>query len=191
VIMPANEPTGLWAVLQGSVSLSRISAGGSEFIFYVAGPGFWLGAFGIVSGRPLDVVVTSLGESTLLSIPRAAAERIVESDQRFQTALARLSMDRFARTLDALESTRRLNPVSRVAAKLLGIRALDVETDSATAEQPLAISQNALALMTSLSRQSVSAALHELARVGAIAVGFKEITVLDQDRLQAVADEGA
>ena len=189
VIVGANEPTGLWVVLQGSVALSRISANGNEFIFHIARPGFWAGAFGIVTGRTLDVTATAVGEAVLLSISRAETERIVAGDASFLNALALLSMDRFARSLDALELTSRLSPVARVAAKLVGIRAIDVATDSAAATLPLPISQSALALMSSLSRQSVSSALHELARAGAIAVGFKEIRVLDLERLEAIANE--
>lgn len=191
VIVQANELTGLWAVLQGSAALGRVGANGNEFVFYVARPGFWLGAFGIVTGRVLDITVSAVAETAMLAIPRPAAERIVGSDPTYQAALARLSMDRFAHLLDALEQTSRLTTVGRVATKLIGIRTLDLETDSAAAASPLAISQSALALMTSLSRQSVSAALRDLARAGAIAVGFKEIAILDLERLQAIADEVA
>ena len=98
-------------------------------------------------------------------------------------------MDRFARSLDAPRADQPASPVARVAAKLVGIRAIDVATDLAAATLPLPISQSALALMSSLSRQSVSSALHELARAGAIAVGFKEIRVLDLERLEAIANE--
>ena len=189
IIVAANQPTGLWAVLHGSVALSRIGANGNEFIFHVARPGFWAGAFGIVTGRTVDIAATAIGEVVLLSIARAEIERIVAGDPGYLNLLSQLSMDRFARALDALELTSRLNPVARVAAKLVIIRALDVETNSAAATMPLAISQSALALMTSLSRQSVSGALRDLARSGAIALAFKEITILDPELLQAIADE--
>ena len=191
VFVHASEPTGLWAVLQGSIALGRIAANGNEFIFHVARPGFWLGAFGIVTGRALDVVVSAVGEATLLSIPRAETERLVSADASYLAALSLLSMDRFARALDALEQTSRLSAVGRVAAKLVSIRSLDVETDSAAGAMPLAISQTALALMTSLSRQSVSSALHELARVGAISVGFKAIKIVDLERLESIAADSS
>jgi CRP/FNR family cyclic AMP-dependent transcriptional regulator len=191
IFVHANEATGLWAVLQGSVALSRIGASGNEFIFHVARPGFWLGAFGIVTGRVVDVVATAIGDATLLSIPRAEIERLVAADATYLAALSQLSMDRFARALDALEQTSRLSAVGRVAAKLVSIRSLDIDTDSAAAAMPLTISQTALALMTSLSRQSVSSALRELTRVGAISVGFKEITIVDQKRLETIAAESS
>jgi CRP-like cAMP-binding protein len=189
VICCANQPTGIWAVLQGSVALSRISAAGKEFVFYVARPGCWLGVYGVVTGRVLDIVATASGETTMLTVPRPEAKRIVAADPAYQFAMAQLSMDRFVHVLDALEQTSRLTPAGRVAAKLIGIRAMDLTSDPMAGDLPLAISQSALALMTSLSRQSVSGALRDLARAGAIAVGFKEIAILDLDRLQAIADE--
>ena len=121
-------------------------------------------------------------------MPRAEAVRLIESDPSYRDAVARLAHERFIRALEALEQTSRPNAVGRVAAKLLTIRELNLCSDAASANMPLAVSQSALALMTSMSRQSVSAALGALAHPGAILVGFRQITIVDVARLETIAN---
>jgi hypothetical protein len=42
--------------------------------------------------------------------------------------------------------------------------------------------------MTALSRQSVSRVMHELVTAGAVALGFRRVTVVAPDRLEQIAN---
>lgn len=188
IVLAAGRPMGLYVPLQGAVALSKVGAVGNEIIYHIAGPGFWFGAVGVLMTQPLELMAAAVGEVTLLSLPRAEALRVIESDPSYRDAVARLAHERFIRVLEALEQTSRPNAVGRVAAKLLTIRELNLCGDAASANMPLAVSQSALALMTSMSRQSVSAALGVLAHAGSIVVGFKQISIVDVARLETIAN---
>ena len=82
----------------------------------------------------------------------------------------------------------RPSPRSRVAARLLLLHRIEAEHDAVAGGRSLRVSQQQLALMTALSRQSISRVLHELAQTGAIAVGFRRIGIRDPLALEAVAN---
>lgn len=188
IIVAAEQSMGLGAVLRGMVALSKVGAVGNEIVFYVARPGFWFGTVGVLLDRPVDLIATAASDTTTFLVPRGESLRLLARHAALHDAVARLAHDRFLRALEALEHTSRPSTVGRVAAKLLSIRDLDVATDPSTADAPLAISQSVLALMTSLSRQSVSMALRSLADAGAIALGFKAIRIVDAAQLEAIAN---
>lgn len=187
VVISAGRPTGMFVPLRGSVALSKIGAVGNEIIYHVAAPGFWFGAIGVLMDQPPDIMATTVGETTLLAVSRAEALRLFQIDPSYRDAVARLAHERFIRALEALEQTSRPNAVGRIAAKLLAVRELNLCSDAASADMPLAVSQSALALMTSMSRQSVSAALRALAHAGAIIVGFRQISIVDVAKLESIA----
>ena len=191
VIIAAGEMAGLYVVLHGTVALSQIGAVGNEILYYIARPGFWFGLLGVLVDRPLNLTATADSESTLVVVPRAEILQLLDSDHRYRDALSQLAHERFALELSALEQTSRPSVIGRVAAKLLSVRELDMQTDYAMTDAALPISQSALALMTSLSRQSVSTALGALVRAGAIEVGFRKITIVDLERLDEIANAPA
>lgn len=187
VVQAAGKPMGLCVPLRGSVALSKVGAGGNEIIYHIAGPGFWFGAVGLLTDRPLELVATAIGGAIVLCVPRPQALELIRRDPSYRDSVARLANERFILALEALEQTSRPDSVTRVAAKLLAVRELNVSSDAASADMPLVISQSALALMTSMSRQSVSTALGALAHAGAIVIGFRQILIVDVARLDAIA----
>jgi CRP/FNR family transcriptional regulator, cyclic AMP receptor protein len=188
VYRQGDPPRGLWAVLDGEIAFSKVGRSGTEVVYHVGGPGMWFGVLGALTGLPLGVAVAAASDLTLLHVPRKAVQEIVAADPWHVLRLVRLPLARAVDLLDLVEHVVRPSPRSRVAARLLLMERLETEHDSAAAGTPLRVSQSQLAAMTALSRQSVSRALHELAEAGAVTVGFRQVSVADAARLQAIAD---
>jgi len=186
-----DPPRGLWAVLEGSVCIGKTGGSGNKVIYHVGGPGMWFGMLGALTGIPLGLTVTAVTDSTMLWIRRADIDRIVQQEPRNVLLLLRLPLSRAVDMLDAVEQVSRPNPTSRVAARLLMLWQQRTLEDPLAATAPLRVTQSHLAMMTALSRQSVSRVLHEIAAQQAISVGFKEVTVLAPDRLEEIANAAA
>ena len=186
-----DPPRGLWAVLEGSVCISKTGGSGNEVIYHVGGPGMWYGMLCALTGIPLGLTVTAATDSTMLWIRRADIDRIVQHEPRNVLLLLRLPLSRAVDMLDVVEQVARPNPTSRVAARLLMLWQQRTREDPLAATAPLRVTQSHLAMMTALSRQCVSRVLHEIAADKAISLGFRQVTVLAADRLKQIANSAA
>lgn len=188
IYVQGDPPRGMWAIVEGEVSFAKVGPGGNEVVIHVAGPGFWFGMLGALTGIPLGIAITAATEASLLHIPRKVVEAIVEAEPRHVLRLLQLPASRAVELLELVEQITRPSPRARVASRLLTFQRTTAEhTDDGWL--PLRVSQAQLAAMTALSRQSVSRVLGELAQLDAIAVGFRQITIVDADRLQQIANE--
>ena len=188
IYLQGDPPRGLWAVLEGEIAFSKVGGSGTEVIYHVGGPAMWFGVLGVLTGLPLGLAVTAVSDLTLLYVRRQDVQAIIDDEPRHVLRLVRLPLTRGLDFLDLIEHVVRPSPKSRVASRLLLLRRMAIEQDSAAADRALRVSQSQLAAMTALSRQSVSGALHELAEDGALSVGFRRIAILDAARLEAIAN---
>ena len=189
IYVQGDPPRGLWAVIEGEVSFSKIGPGGHEIILHVAGPGFWFGVFGVISGLSLNVAVTTVSDTTMLFVPRKAVNLIVDHQPRYALDLLRLTFRRALELFDLVEQVTRPSPRSRVASRLLLLLLQTASEHSPESPAPtLRLSQSQVAGMTALSRQSVSRALGELHTAGAIELGFRQIRIADAGKLQQFAE---
>jgi CRP-like cAMP-binding protein len=166
-----------------------VGGSGSEILFHVGGPGLWFGVLGVLTGLPLGLAITAVTDVTMLFVRRKDVMAIIEREPRHVLRLVRLPLERGVELLELTEHIVRPSPRSRVASRLALLRRMEAEHDvTATGGRPLRVSQSQLAAMTALSRQSVSRVLHELAEAGALTVGFRQISIVDPDLLDAIAN---
>jgi CRP-like cAMP-binding protein len=175
----------LWAVLEGDIAFGKVGGSGTEVVYHIGGPGFWFGVLGVLTGLPLGLGVMAVTDLTMLFVRRKDVQDIIENEPRHVLRLVRLPLKRGLDLLDLVEHVVRPSPKSRVAARLLLLQRTDNQDADATS---LRLSQSQLALMTGLSRQSVSRILGELAEAGVVTVGFRRINVTDAARLEAIAN---
>lgn len=188
IYLQGDPPRGLWAILEGDVSFSKVGGSGSEILFHVGGPGLWFGVLGVLTGLPLGLAITAVTDVTLLFVRRKDVTAIIEREPRYVLRLVRLPLERGVELLELAEHIVRPSPRSRVASRLALLRRMEAEHDVTATGRPLRVSQSQLAAMTALSRQSVSRVLHELAETGALTVGFRQISIVDPDLLDAIAN---
>ena len=105
-----DPPRGLWAVVEGEISFSKMAPGGHEIVYHVGGPGFWFGVFGVISGLPLNMAVTALSDARLLFVPRKAVDDIIEREPRYAVKLLRLTFSRASELIDLVSEITRPSP---------------------------------------------------------------------------------
>ena len=188
VYLQGDPPRGLWAVLEGEVTFSKVGGSGTEVVYHVGGSGMWFGVMGVLTGLPLGLAVTAVSDLTLVYVPRKDVLAIIDREPRHVLRLVRLPLERTADLLDLVEHIVRPSPKSRVASRLLLLWRMETDHDSAVPGRPLRVSQSQLAAMTALSRQSVSRVLQELSEDGAVTVGFRQIAIADPALLETIAN---
>ncbi|WP_322044121.1 Crp/Fnr family transcriptional regulator [Paraburkholderia sp. J67] len=180
----SDRSNGLYCLLDGAVQVSATSWSGRELLLNVVYPVNWFGEVSMLDegGRTHEVFATS--DSRLLHVPRARLELICAKHPLLWRALARLMAGKLRAAYANLEEVCLLPAVPRLASRLLALMQQNADRQSPAR---IALSQEELAMMLSLSRQTINKALGELESAGAIVARYGTIEVRDEALLRQLA----
>ncbi|MGU7773858.1 Crp/Fnr family transcriptional regulator [Burkholderia sp. MR1-5-21] len=176
---------GLYAVLEGSLSIGTVSADGKEMLHAVLGLTAWIGEISMFDGlpRPHDAIAAS--RTLLMHVPEAALRSVLDATPRYWRDFALLMAQRIRLSFRNVESLASLPAAQRLASRLLMI-AEGYGGLNAT-QSRIRLSQERLASMASLSRQTTNQLLKHLESEGIVSLKSGEIAILDIERLRAAS----
>lgn len=180
-----DAPCGLYAVLSGSMRVGAVSSEGKEALLTLVEAPQWFGEISLFDGQPRTHDAQAEGGVNLLWIPQAALLALLAQHPGYWRDFALLMSQKLRLVFVALEQQSLLAAAPRVALRLLQIAAGYGEMNDS--RRVLQLSQEQLALMLSLSRQTTNQILKSLQQDGALRLGYGEIEILDPARLQALA----
>lgn len=163
----------------GRVKASNHTAGGSEVVLAVRGPGALLGELAAVDAQPRSATVQALEPVTALVMPPHEFQAYLQSHGRVALLLLRLlaerlrDADRKRIEFGAQDST------GRVAARLVELAERFGTPVSDGIQIALPLSQDELAGWVGSSREAVSKALGSLRSAGWIRTSRLSVVVLD------------
>lgn len=173
----------MFRVTSGIVRLSVRRPDGSEAIMLYFGEGDYFGVSSLVDDGPRPHSAEAFTPVKLQLLNQAAFQRLRSDRPRFFEAIARLLVAQM-RFVSAHYVNSCLNSLeSRVATRILELRRLFESSLCSQRCVEIHLSQGELAAMVGVSRQSVNKALNALARRGAIALGPRSFTILDETAL--------
>jgi CRP/FNR family cyclic AMP-dependent transcriptional regulator len=164
-----DMPRAWYGLLRGAVRLSTLRDDGKEHIMTVAEAGSWVGESALAVNQPYLNNATAQGPVEALALPAEAFDALMEQNT-------------FARAMVALVTGR-----YRLLYEALG------DVDAAANAEPRQrepVSQESLAMMLGIARQTLSTELQSLAQQGIIRLGYRSIEVLSSAELQRIG-EGA
>ncbi|MDU9024380.1 Crp/Fnr family transcriptional regulator [Pseudomonas corrugata] len=177
-----DPPCGLYAVLEGSVRVGSVSEQGKEALLSVVEAPHWFGEICLFDGQPRTHDAVIVGQCTLLHAPQATLLAFLEQHPVYWRYLALLMSHKLRLAFINLEQLSLMPAPARAAHRLLLIAEGYGEIESA--RQVLQLSQEQLALMLSLSRQTTNQILKDLQTQGILHLGYGEIEILDMGRLR-------
>lgn len=183
-----DAPGGFFGVVSGSFKVSTLRKDGKEGILAVMEAGNWFGESSLLDGlaRPHDA--TALEPTEVLVVAQAAFDRLMNSPA-FARAVSVLLSTR-VRLLYGLVEDAMLRSIStRVARRLLALARGDA-TLAPDFRSTVLVSQEALAMMLGVTRQTLSKELKKLAGDGVLLVGYGRIDILSLSSLQEKAALG-
>jgi CRP/FNR family transcriptional regulator, cyclic AMP receptor protein len=177
-----QRSSGLYAILSGAVAVGTVGADGKEALLAVLGPTAWIGEISLFDGLPRPHDATAANRSLLMHVPEAALLNLLDATPRYWRDFALLMAQRLRISFAFTEDMRLLPAAQRLASRLLsiagGYNGL-LERDSR-----IRLSQESLAAMVSLSRQTTNQLLKQLESQGIVALSFGEIAIRDFERLR-------
>jgi CRP/FNR family cyclic AMP-dependent transcriptional regulator len=182
-----DPPNGLFALLSGEVRVRHTGHDAGSTALMILSPGGWFGEAAMVDGQPRSSDALAVGTVQALQVTPVAFARLTAGDVAHYAPFARLVCAQYRAAMKYIVGTSNLPLRVRLAKRLVALAASHGADVDEGRRIDLQLSQEALADMVGVSRQSLNKALGQLRREGLVAVRYAQITVRDAARLQAIA----
>ncbi|MEM5383020.1 Crp/Fnr family transcriptional regulator [Paraburkholderia phymatum] len=183
VFRRGDAPNGFFGLESGRLKACTLREDGKEAILAVVEAGNWFGQTSMAARHPRLRDVVALERSSLFVVRTRAFDELMKN-QVFFRAIAELQsihMNWLYRMVEdaTLHSTR-----ARIARRLLLLASGDV-TMLSQSRANVDVSQDTLAMMLGITRQTLSLELKAMAEKGAIALRYGRIEICSKDVLSS------
>lgn len=191
VYRAGDAPGGLWALIEGAIEIESAAAGAAPHLMHFAVPGFWFGEGPLIAGVTRIVSVNASRPSTLATLPLADCRAILDTEPAYWRWIALLSGMTSDLAGGVVADLLLRDPVTRTAALLLRLAGVRSRAFPSDRPAPIYLSQEKIAHLVNLSRNSIIPVLHEFERNGHIEISYGVIRVLSIAGLnEVIAREG-
>jgi CRP/FNR family cyclic AMP-dependent transcriptional regulator len=186
VFMRGDTPNGIYAVLEGAISVSGTDQDGTEALLTVLVPPNWFGEISLFDrqSRTHDAIADAAG--LLFHVPQAALDEILAAEPRYWRDFALLLTSKLRLMFVAMEDWALLSTAVRLARRLVLMSEGYGEWHDRSARE-VHVSQERFATLLSTSRQTVNHILKDLAVAGLIRLTYGGVEILDLPGLRLVA----
>ncbi|MDJ0930199.1 Crp/Fnr family transcriptional regulator [Breoghania sp.] len=170
ILFETGDPgNGCYAIMEGSLRVSLLSAEGDEQLLAVLGPGQLVGEMALLDGRPRLATVTALKPARLAFFDKVAFDRFVEENPELYRHMLRIVGGRLRQANDVLATRSFLPLPGRVAKTMLLLAdSFGKEVEQGRTLIHYKLSQADIAKMAGAARENVSRVLNEWKRAGKI-----------------------
>jgi CRP/FNR family transcriptional regulator, cyclic AMP receptor protein len=177
-----------YGLVSGAFKISSLREDGKEAILVVLEAGNWFGEISLIDQQPRTHDATALGPAEVLVLPRAAFDELMARPV-FSRAISLLLATRMRALYGMVEDVTLRSTRARVARRLLLLARGDA-TQSADARRAVPVSQEALAMMLGITRQTLSKELKALVEAGAVELGYGRIVIASAKVLEELGKAG-
>lgn len=192
IASPAGGAPVVLAVVSGYMLARRVGAGGSRAWFDVIGPGQVVEmtrALGVQDSSGFDYVAHS--ETVVLHIPAAALLAIIDAEPALWKLALRMALREQREAFDGLVDRFVGGLRQRLTATIDRLATLHGVSEGARQSLRLRLTQDDLAAMLQVSRQSINRELQSLHRSGVVSPDYNSLTILDRGALRQAAGRSA
>jgi len=172
-----DEASGYYGVLSGRIRVSSTSREGKNSTVHFFNQGDWFGEISLIDGLPRTHDAITTEPVQLIVVPKPVFESFLMNDTESLTFLAKCICQRLRMSFQFIEESTTQPLSSRLANRLL---VLHPNTHQ--------VSQQELAQMLGVSRQSISKQVLQWEEKGWVNIQYNGITILDNDALAQIAN---
>lgn len=179
---------GVYCVVEGAVRIAGVSAAGKEALLAIVEPPHWFGEIALFDGQSRTHDAWAEGSSVLFHVPQEQLLAVLRESPAWWREFGLLLTQKVRTTFLVLEDWALLPSSGRLARRLLAMAEGYGEWKDRT-RRSLHVSQEQLALMLALSRQSVNQILRLWEADGLVRLSRRGIEILDLDALRLLAGD--
>jgi CRP/FNR family transcriptional regulator, cyclic AMP receptor protein len=177
-----DAPNGLYALLKGKLKMSTLTEDGKEAILVVLESGTWFGEISLIDHQPRTHDATALSAAEVLILPQAVFDQLMRRNT-FSQAIAALLAARIRMLYGIVEDATLRTTRARIARRLLLLAHGDA-TMARDGRAMVPVSQESLAMMLGISRQTLSKELKLLVQKNIISLGYRCIDIVSETKLK-------
>lgn len=187
LFLKGSRPDALFGVVSGCLRVSVAGANGREAVIAMLEPGHWFGEVSLLVGQARVYDTVAVEASEIAIVDAAAFHTLVNSRPDVLMAFTRLVCLRLRQALAWIDDAILMPLPERLASRLLALQAEATGAASATQPASLPLSQEDLAMMLGVSRQSVNRVLRQWEGEGLVALHYGRIELLNAAALARLA----
>lgn len=180
--VPAN---GFFAPIEGRVKIFRTSPSGKEQILHVFGPGEAFGEVPVFEGGTFPAHGQAVDDCQALFFPRKDFENMIKEDPDLAMKMMAMLAQKLRILVNKIDDLSLKEAPSRVASYLLLLRSSQ-ESDTFKLDLP----KGQIAFYLGTIQETLSRIFKRFTEQEIIEINGKEITILNMDELQDIANEG-
>jgi CRP/FNR family transcriptional regulator, cyclic AMP receptor protein len=177
---------GFYGLLSGGLRVSTLREDGREAVLAVLEAGNWFGEASALDGLPRTHDVAALGDVALHVIGQDEFQHLLRHHD-FARAIALLQARHLRAVYAMLEDATLRSTRARIVRRLLRLAHGDA-TMAPVERRVVKVTQDTLAMMVGITRQTLALELKEMARHGAIRLGYGRIEIVSVASLEAMAE---
>jgi CRP-like cAMP-binding protein len=177
-----DDERSITGLLDGNLTVWLPIHDGSLRPLHVLRAGSWTVSFPLLGGPSRRATLAASGRTRLVHLDATAVDRLVTAHPVLWRWIGRIAAEHLDRALDVCAGLLADRPVPRIAGRLLALAG-----ECAGPNAAIELKQSDLALLSGLSRNTVSRTLGQLEAAGLIARGYRRLRVLDRHGLARVA----
>lgn len=185
LFLKGSAPDALFGVVHGALRVSVVAAGGREAVIAMLEPGHWFGEVSLLVGRERVYDTCAVEPTEMAVVDAEDFHRLIAERPEVHMAFTRLVCLRLRQALAWIDDAILMPLPVRLAHRLLTLDAREAEVP-----QTLGVSQEDLAFMLGVSRQSVNRQLKLWEEEGLLRVRYRSIALLDRTGLARHAAPG-
>ncbi len=175
---------GLYALLAGTIRVSGSSGSGREALLTLLEPPGWFGEISLFDGQPRTHDAVAESEALVVHVPKTTLDSILEQQPGYWRDLGLLVTSKLRLAFAAMEGVA-LSPIAVRLAERLALMA-EGYGEREHRQRTVEVSQEQLAMMLSISRQTANQLLKDLEAKGLVRLSYGTIEILDLDGLRRV-----
>lgn len=189
LFLEGSAPDALFGIIHGAVRASLVGASGREAVITMLEPGHWFGEVSLLLGDQRIYDTYAVEPAEIAVVAAQDFRHLIASRSDIHMAFTRLVCLRLRQALAWIDDAILMPLPVRLARRLLMLSAQPGR--GTRGNMTLTVSQEDLAFMLGVSRQSVNHQLKRWEADGTLRVRYRRIELLDTARLQHHASDTA
>ncbi|MBM7113176.1 Crp/Fnr family transcriptional regulator [Archangium primigenium] len=181
-----DAPNGLHGMVDGALQLRSVGPSGKEALLLLLEPPSWSGEISLFDNLPRTHDAIADGPCVVVHVPKPALDTLLQQEPAYWFEFGRLMAQQMRTVLLGVDETALLPVSIRLSRRLLHILQ-NYGDRHGPGSRVIGVSQEQLAMMLGISRQTTNQLLKNLEAQGAIQLRYGEIEILDVEKLRALS----
>jgi len=178
-----DSKDGLVALVSGQLRLTSFSLSGNASFLLITSPGSWIGVTSALDGRTYGYDAFAVGKTVVFHLSQERFHALISESKEYYSAFVRMVCDHLRVSIQNLIILRNRRPLHRLAQELWRLADSHGRRTKKGLVIDLRLSQEDLAVMIGVGRQTINRLLKSLEQDGIATAKYTSVTIHDLDAI--------